>query len=313
VITSLSNRVGFALLDLLLIGAIAAILAPTVVDLARLGHLGLWRTGGRIVSRIALVVAIAYLLFLAVWGLNYRRVPLGDKLQFDAAAVTPVAARTLASSAALHLNTLHDGAHARGWPPDGVIDQMLVEAFAAAQRTLDARRLAVAGRPKHSLLDLYFRRASVDGMTDPYFLETLVVSDLLPFERPFTVAHEWAHLAGFADEGDANFVAWLTCANGAPPLRYSGWLFLYTEIAAGLRRADRDEVAGHLAPGPRADLGAMASRVARNVSPRISAAGWGVYDQFLKGNRIKEGTASYGEVVKLALGTPLGRLTTGSF
>jgi hypothetical protein len=43
-------------------------------------------------------------------------------------------------------------------------------------------------------------------MTDPFFLETLVASDVLPFERPFLVAHEWSHLAGIADEGEANFV-----------------------------------------------------------------------------------------------------------
>jgi hypothetical protein len=86
--------------------------------------------------------------------------------------------------------------------------------FAGVQRELGATRLAVPGRPKQTLLDLYFRRATVEGMTDPYFLETLIVSDLLPFERPFVVAHEWSHLAGFGDEGEANFVGWLTCLGG---------------------------------------------------------------------------------------------------
>ena len=31
--------------------------------------------------------------------------------------------------------------------------------------------------------------------------------DLLPFERPFVLAHEWAHLAGHADEAEASAVA----------------------------------------------------------------------------------------------------------
>ena len=51
-------------------------------------------------------------------------------------------------------------------------------------------------------------------MTDPFFLEVIVNPDVLPIERPFVVAHEWAHLAGYADESEANFVAWLTCAHG---------------------------------------------------------------------------------------------------
>ena len=68
--------------------------------------------------------------------------------------------------------------------------------------------------PKRSLLGLYFRWAAIDGMTDPFFLEIIVNPDVLPVERPFVVAHEWAHLAGYADESEANFVAWLTCAHG---------------------------------------------------------------------------------------------------
>ena len=44
-------------------------------------------------------------------------------------------------------------------------------------------------------------------MTDPFLLETLIAPDLLEVERPFVIAHEWAHLAGYADESEANFVA----------------------------------------------------------------------------------------------------------
>ena len=51
-------------------------------------------------------------------------------------------------------------------------------------------------------------------MTDPFLLETLLAPDLLDVERPFVIAHEWAHLAGYADESEANFVAWLP-AGGA--------------------------------------------------------------------------------------------------
>ena len=51
-----------------------------------------------------------------------------------------------------------------------------------------------------------------------------------------TVAHEWAHLAGYADEGEANFVGWLVCIDAGDAARYSGWLFLYSEVLSGLDR-----------------------------------------------------------------------------
>src|SRR5438094_588193 len=151
---------------------------------------------------------------------------------------------------------------------DGV-DPRLARAFALVQAELGAPPLAVPGRPKHTLADFYFRRAAVDGMTDPYFLETLVASDLLPFERPFVVAHEWSHLAGYADESEANFVGWLTCVRAGGDDAYSGWLFLYGEMIANVSAADRRSLP-ELAPGPRADRRAIADRFRRNVSPRMS-------------------------------------------
>ena len=116
------------------------------------------------------------------------------------------------------------------------------------------------------------------------------------------VAHEWSHLAGFANEGEASFVGWLTCVHGATPDRYSGWLFLYSEVAASLPQSLQAEASARLAAGPRADLRAIADRVRRHVRPGISNAGWQVYDRYLKANRVAAGAASYRDVVQLALG-----------
>ena len=88
--------------------------------------------------------------------------------------------------------------------------------------------------------------------------------------------------------------------------QYSGWLFLFDELVNSLRRADRADVVARLDAGPRADLRAIAARLARDVKPQVSAAGWRVYDQYLKANRIEAGAASYAQVVRLVLGTKLG-------
>jgi hypothetical protein len=41
------------------------------------------------------------------------------------------------------------------------------------------------------------------------------------------------------------------------------------------------------------------------MNPRVSAVGWRVYDSYLKANRVDAGAASYGQVVRLALGARL--------
>jgi hypothetical protein len=72
----------------------------------------------------------------------------------------------------------------------------------------------------------------------------------------------------------------------------------------------RAPIAGAIAAGPRSDLLAIANRLRSQVNPTLSAAGWRVYDGYLKANRVERGTHSYGEVVALVLGTHLGaRLT----
>ena len=236
--TMFSNRWGFALVDGLLV------VVPLVWLLLAARDLGGRKAGwlppfARIATRTLVWSAALYLLFLLSWGLNYRRVPLVDKLAYDRSAVSPAAARALAATAVGQLNALYDQAHAQGWRTRGAVDDRLADAFAVTERALGARAIARPARPKTSLLDPYFRRVGVDGMTDPFFLETLVARGLLPFERPFVVAHEWSHLAGYADESEANFVGWLTCLRGPAPDQYSGWLFLFGELMRAVPREDR--------------------------------------------------------------------------
>ena len=249
--------------------------------------------------------------------------PLLQRTLTSASNLTPVAwldLLTVLVVASLVLASLRDAGR---WPASRVMLRLaarLVSVAALAclafvlawglnyRRTLPAVGLTpstVPARPKRSLLDLYFRRAGVAGMTDPFFLETLMASDILPFERPHVVAHEWAHLAGITDEGEANFVGWLTCVRGTPSQQYSGWLFLYSEVLAGLPRDRAQPISALLSAGPRADLQALRERSLRELSPRVSGAGWLVYDQYLKANRVEAGTASYAQVVQLVLGTEL--------
>jgi Protein of unknown function (DUF3810) len=305
--TSISNRAPFALADVAVVGAIAAWLLMMVSELRDKTRDGLGAALGRVAGRTVVAMAAIYLAFLGLWGLNYRRIPLEKKLGFDAGALTPAAAWSATLVAVSRANALHAQAHAAGWPPGERIDPSLAAAFSTTARDLGGSARTIPGRPKPTLLNLYFRPAGVDGATDPFFLETLMASDLLPFERPFVVAHEWSHLAGFADEGEANFMGWLTCARASAPAQYSGWLFLYGQLAHDLPRREREDVIGRLAAGPRDDLRAVAARLARDVRPRVSAAGWRVYDKYLKANHVEAGAASYAQVVRLVLGTALGQ------
>ena len=139
--------------------------------------------------------AVLYLLFLGLWGLNYRRVPLERKLDYERARVTRDAAMALANTAAGFMNRGYPAAHADA---SGHCDRSSGRSRTCSARSArDTTRLP--GVPKRSVLTWYFRRAAIDGMTDPFFLEIIINPEVLDIERPFVVAHEWAHLAGYAD------------------------------------------------------------------------------------------------------------------
>ena len=178
-----------------------------------------------------------------------------------------------------------------------------LRAAAAHVQTLLGGQRAQAARLKPTVLRWLFRWEGVDAMTNPFGLDVLRNPDLLPFERPFVAAHEWAHLAGFANEAEANFIGWLTCLHGDARSQYSGWLFLYWQVRGELPAGEREALARALAPGTKADLDAIEARVRRGLVPVLQQAGWAAYDQYLKANRVESGVRSYGEVLTLVLRT----------
>jgi hypothetical protein len=303
-LTTLSNLVPFALFDLLVVGFVAGWLVLAVRDIRQSKRRWL-AAMARVGVRTVVWSAALYVSFLLCWGLNYRRVRLQDRLEYDPRTVTADGLRTLGLEAASRLNDLYDAGHQDVWPSAHAIDPALAAAFVKVNRQIGGGAVLV-GRPKATGLDWYFRRTAVDGMIDPYLLETLVSDDLLVFERPFVIAHEWSHLAGIANEGEANFLGWVTCVHGSAAHQYSGWLFLYEQLFGAASRRDRDEFARRLHAGPADDLKAIANRIVRAASPRMAAASRRAYDAYLKANRVEAGAASYGEVVRLVLGIRFG-------
>ena len=302
-LTSLSSLSPIALLDVWIVLALLASLwtawrvlrAPAGARLRAIAR-GCWRT--------VVAVALVYVVFLACWGLNYRRQPITHGLDFDRARVTAGEVEAVSRRAVAELNALHQPAHAelRATPTLAAMRVRLAPAFGEAQRSLGSHRLATAGRPKVSMLSPLFRWATVDGLVNPLGLEVIVNPDVLAVEQPFVIAHEWGHLAGWARESEASYVGWLTCRAGDHAARYSGWLSLYWHLRGDLPRDRLPAIDALLSAGPRGDLAAIAARL-RTAQPLVQRVSWRTYDRFLKANRVDAGVKNYGEVVTLVLGT----------
>jgi hypothetical protein len=300
-LTPASNLVPFALFDVLTIGAALLVIVVVVRAIRTSLRLRQWRPLLRTLASLLTASAAGYLVFLMIWGLNYRRVPMSERVVLDRPAPTVADAVRLGGIAAERLNALHGPAHHGGWHTTPHDDVALRTAFAQVQGILSEGPPAVPGRLKSSLYGYYFRWSGVDGMVDPFALEVIGNPDLLPWEIPFVAAHEWAHLAGYAEESDASFVGWLTCLRGSVEAQYSAWLSLYWQIVGESGAEERTQLAQALEDGPRRDIAAVVARMERGQLPWLRTASWRVYDSYLRANRVEEGVRSYGAVLTLIL------------
>jgi hypothetical protein len=268
-----------------------------------------WR-GGRgswaprlaaICVRTAAALALIVIWFDVAWALNYRRVPVVGRIAFDPARVTPANVAAFSATIVKALNATAPLAHARA-ESEQQMESALAHAFAPVVRRLGDRYAVVVSRPKPTIFNWWFALAGIGGQWDPFAFETILNDEFLPFERPFAIAHEWGHVAGFGDESDANLIGALTTLRSDDPLiRYSGLFWAY----GFLPEADRRR--GMLTPLVQADLDAARARFLRHYNARLFQLQWFIYDKYLRANRVTAGVVSYSLFVAVLVGTPLDR------
>jgi uncharacterized protein DUF3810 len=285
VLRGVVDLVPFAVGDVLLAAVLAALLAWWVLTLRRSGP-RLRRLAG-LLAGTAAVVAVVYIWFVNFWGLCYDRVPVADKVVVDAKIVDAAHVDAFANRVVRMLSENVDGAH-REWTAHEDPGPRLVPQFEAAIARLGDERPVAMPVVKPTIFDRMLATTGDAGFMDPWTHEVNVYSGLLFFERPAVFAHEWAHVAGFADESEANYIATLTCIGSPSALaRYSGWLLVWENLP------EHVHVTQHVKPQVIADIKAIRARLAREVKPAVARAQEAAYDRYLRANRVASGIESY--------------------
>ena len=302
-LTGLSNLVSVSFLDVVVLAGVAYLL-HAVWRIARPRTGSRWRSLGRQSAAAVAVAAAVYLIFVAAWGLNYRRITMRGQLDFARARVTESATRDFAEDVVARVNRLREALPQPAGP--GVNRLTVAEGLRGPfAQTLAALGLpgVTPGRPKVPLVVPYFRATGISGMTHPYGLETLVSDNLLPSELPIVIAHEWGHLAGMGSESDAGFIGVLACVRGDELAQYSAWLDVMQRALRGLPVAEQQRLLARISPAVVGDIRARIERSRRDQVRWLSIGAWNLYDRFLRANRVESGVRSYDEVVMLLVGT----------
>lgn len=301
-LTAWSNETAIALFDVALAFTILLLLTLWGRWLrASVRGRSVWPVARGLAHTIVAAAAF-YLWFLIAWGLNYAREPLEAKIGYEAGRISRDALVRLAERATRAVNETYKSGHDAGFGSADDMPPALVRALHDVERQLGKPSPTTPGRPKRTLLAPFFRASGVDGMHAPFLLETLLNPDLTPPERPAVLAHEWAHLAGYAPEDDASFVGLLAALQADRGSQYSAWLALFHDALGQLPVADQRRLIGQLAPGPLQDRQGIITRLQSRSEP-VSRVSWEAYDRYLKAQGVREGVASYSRVIQLVLGS----------
>jgi hypothetical protein len=255
------------------------------------------------------------LLFYVLWGFNYARPPLVERLgwpewqppevsELEELATTAVDA---ANQAYWDIHNTKDAGEPTPMPDDlGELDRALEEGW---RRTAELLDLSAAsgrryGRTKRLLLTPIVARLGVAGFYFPWTAEANVLWDSPAVRRPQSMAHEKAHQRGTGPESEASFLGFVAGAH-APHAhaRYAAYVFAQGQLLGLLARADRTafrRVAKRQYPGVQRDLAddAVYWRQFRGVGTSV---GRRVNDRFLRTNRVRGGLTSYRRSVRLLL------------
>ncbi len=231
-----------------------------------------WRQQALIVLTLGLVAVAS---FQIAWGFHAGR-PSGLERYGLTAKATPTEADQVAARLAAQLRS------GRSEPFD------LPGALVASGERLEGMTGVTRLPPETVTVPGWlFGPLDLAGVVSPWTYEVHVNGGLPAWAQAAVVAHERAHLAGFASEQDAEWVGAVAgLTSGHPDAAYAAALWMWIKAPADLR-AQYD-------PGPtaRADIEALREALARYDAFDARWA-WRIYDAWLRSRGDTLGTAGY--------------------
>ena len=296
---------GFSIAEILLFGLCAYVVSVAVrAILMRPKY-----TIPGVLLHFCSIAAVFCFLFVALWGINYNRLPFAETAgisvrEYTASELNEVCVELInrANSLRGFVAVDEEGNVALPGGKDGVLDKSWREYDGVKGRypTLDVRY----SRPKPVLLSEVMSFAGITGVYAVHTGEANVNINVGALELPFTACHELAHQAGYAREDEANFISWLVCdQSSSAEFRYSGNFIAMIYALNSLREADESkwtQARALCSEAVNRDLKMHGQFWEKYEGParEISTA---VNDTFLKIYQQEEGVRSYGRMVDLLI------------
>ena len=297
----------FSAAEVILIALVVLVPLGLVFNLARKKDSGYHAANYAV--NVLCAAAIGYFLFIAIWGLNYYRMPLGDIMEYDVRDSSTEELAELCEDLIDNANGLRgqleedvNGVLVLPYAEDEVF-QMVNQAYRAYGEVNEI----FAGRysnPKPVFFSDKMSYTEITGVYIPFTGEANVNTNVMPMSLASTAVHEAAHQRGIAREDEANFMSYLVCRDyGDVYMQYSGTMLALIHSMNALAASDYEAFAGLAATysdGVRRDLTAN-NEFWKQYEGKTAEVAENVNNAYLESNNQEDGVKSYGRMVDLLL------------
>mgnify|MGYP003663963707 FL=1 len=293
-LSSVSRWFPFSLDDLFYVGLIVlglvSILALVLRRMRWHSFLVLWMNS----------LAGLYVLFYWLWGFNYYRQELNERLTIaqsepDTEVFIEVLSELIesANAAYISVDTL-DVAR---------VDSLVEDSYQQLAPFLKIDYPAGVRRAKPITFSGFFAKATILGYYGPFFNEVQVSRYLLSVQYPLVLAHEKAHQLGITGEAEANFYAWLVCANSPDQvLQYSASLYLLRYFLSEAYQLEAyPQLVKQISEPVKSDFQRIREHWLMLRDVKIDEYASKMNDAYLKTNKVEQGIDDYSGVVKYVM------------
>ena len=276
-------------------------------------------------GRVAEYLLWVYAWFYIAWGLNYSQPNIYCRTGMKPVEVSEAKFREFAYRYADSINYLSEERRVKseetafddqresqfnGMVDDGLKNRVR-DAVLKGYNEIGAKEgiNAPFNQHPHAKTMLFTPLSSMSGVTGsmgPFFCEFTLNGDIRPHDYPAIYAHEFAHLLGIANEGEANFYSYIVCtASSDKAVKFSGYYHIFFHVLRNVFDILGEKEGEKFLKYIRPEIIQLA-RSDRNywLSKRckvLDAAQDFIFDLYLRGNHVAEGRKSYSGVVALIL------------
>jgi len=257
------------------------------------------------------MLSVFYFLFHLLWGMNYYRIPLEEKMnlsyEYSHEQLLYFTDKMIEKSNALHLQITNNDSLKVVNPYS---NKQIYEKTQNAYNLLSAKHSEFTYQNhcvKNSLISSWLSYMGFGGYMNPFTGEAQVNALLPKYTFATTTLHEISHQIGYASESEANFIGYLASVNSDDLyFKYSGTVFVLRYCLKNIERIKSETMKEYL---PKINYGIR-------LNFQETTAFWEsyqnpleiffktFYDNFLKVNAQEEGIESYSKFLGLLISYP---------